>query len=194
MESFITLRATVIALNSGCQSWWHRSLRSLSRGAPRYFLSSAYSHVPCWPEQHSRQGQASWSVFTQCDTCPFTKKRKKETSLPVKRRGPGCARCWLSPGCPWRPHSSHSICARLGTAAPGQRESSAYSLSQHTLSRQKDTWRVYNLYTICAMSPSILYYTTLYSSALNLNILNVLKTHNPLINTFTCIFSSFIEI
>lgn len=64
---------------------------------------------------------------------------EKETAVPAGRRGPGCVRCWWSPGCPWLPRSSHSICARLGTAVPGQRESSVYSLFLRTLKRQRCT-------------------------------------------------------
>ena len=124
------------------------------------------------------------------DTTVHSQKEEKESALPAERRGPGCARCWWSPGFPWLPRSSHSICARLGTAAPGQRESSAYSLCLHTLSRQEETWHIMS--TLYDRSHDNISLNSLYNNLLqflNANILNPFKIHNhTLINMFTFIF------
>ena len=109
---------------------------------------SSLLHV--YRHEHCQAGQTNITIrykklvclYALWHHCAFTKKEDKETALPAEKRGPGCARCWLSPGCPWLPHSSHSICARLGTAVPGQRESSTYSLFLRTLPRQEETWEV----------------------------------------------------
>lgn len=139
-QNLFNLRATVTGLHSACQSWWH-CYSSYFPGCPWVSLIFCPQSPSVTGDEHSHQVQASWSVFMHCGTTAHSHRReeKDRVTLPAERRGPGCARCWWSPGCPWQPHSSHSICVRLGTAAPGQRESSAYSLFLHTLPRQEDT-------------------------------------------------------
>lgn len=73
---------------------------------PEYALESLISYMPIVIVSvgQSRRAQPSntrsWSVFMHYDNTVRSQKEEKESALPAERRGPGCARCWLSPGCP----------------------------------------------------------------------------------------------
>lgn len=123
------------------QSLWHCFSYSFPAGASlpvAYLLPTVTDSA--WQKSRATMSNLEGLALYAMTSCPLKKNREKEIAVPAGRRGPGCARCWWSPGCPWLPHSFHSICARLGTAVPGQRESSVYSLFLRTLKRQRCTY------------------------------------------------------